>query len=49
MGMSPLTEFRGDTTLLIVPRGVDENHVVPRRIELSNESGMHQKSLFDDL
>jgi very-short-patch-repair endonuclease len=29
--------------------GVDENGVVPRRIELSPEGGLHQKSLFDNL
>lgn len=29
--------------------GVDENGAVPRRIELPNERGMQQKSLFDDL
>lgn len=29
--------------------GLDENGVVPRRIELSNEGGLQQKSLFDDL
>ena len=29
--------------------GVDENAVVPRRIELPDERGLHQKSLFDDM
>lgn len=28
--------------------GVDENGVIPRRIELPDERGMHQKSLFDE-
>ena len=29
--------------------GVDENGVVPRRIELPDERGLHQRSLFDDV
>lgn len=29
--------------------GVEEGGVVPRRIELSNEAGLHQKGLFDNL
>ncbi len=29
--------------------GVDENGVIPRRIELPMEGGLHQKGLFDDL
>jgi len=29
--------------------GVDENSVVPRRIELPDERGLHQRSLFDDV
>jgi len=27
---------------------VDENGVVPRRIDLPDERGLHQRSLFDD-
>jgi very-short-patch-repair endonuclease len=29
--------------------GVEEGGIVPRRIELSNEAGLHQKGLFDNL